>query len=284
MSERGVLFGGGDHPGNLWDRGDEEASDDADACLGMLQERGALPGDVMAVLSVGSHALGWANSRSDRDFYIVTSSPWPGPRSAVLSVPLRPRAVPVQVLGVDGEVWEIKYWIDLQVVQMLAKITWDRFEKGSSVGRDLAEAEEIFLETLLTCRPVAGGSWLRHRRADLAATAFRAMVITRSLSEADACVADALGQLDADDACSAVLSARNAFGHAVDALLESLGHHGSRNVKWRARRFREAAPAQLTFEEYWALETMAGLKPADPAQWVTDVIRLCKDLTLEVEA
>ncbi|WP_159053170.1 hypothetical protein [Streptomyces regalis] len=252
-------------------------------CLEGLESRRLLPADHLAVLCVGSVARGWANDSSDYDFNIVAHGPWHGPSVRTIPVPLRPASVPAVVEYVDGRRWEIKYWVDVQVDQMLAKVAWDRFEEGASTARALTDAEELFLERLATCLTLSGTSWVRSRRQELGETAFRAFVTARSLAEADSSIEDALGQLAADDVDSAVLSARKAFGHVVDALLESHGAYGSPIPKWRARRLREVRPSQLPYQEYWAVETMRDFDPRAPDAWVTRTVQRCRDLSIEVE-
>jgi hypothetical protein len=44
-----------------------------------------------------------------------------------------------------------------------------------------------------------------------------------------------------------------------------------------------AAPPQITYDAYWAIETMADLDRDKPAAWVEAVIARCKDILLEVE-
>jgi hypothetical protein len=107
--------------------------------------------------------------------------------------------------------------------------------------------------------------------------------VSRSLGFADKAVVDALGQADAGDLTSAALSARSAYAHAVDALLESHDTYGSLSVKWRARRVEEAALPELRFADYWAVETMAGCDRADLRTWVTDTIRRTRRLMMTVE-
>jgi hypothetical protein len=252
-------------------------------CLESLDSRGLLPVGHLAVLCVGSVARGWANDRSDYDFNVVAHGPWRGPAVRTIPVPLWPDLVPAVVEYVDGRRWEIKYWLDVQVDQMLAKVAWDQFEEGAPTARPLTDAEELFLERLTTCLTLSGTAWVRSRRQALSETAFRSFVTTRSLAEADSSVEDALGQLAADDLDSAVLSARKAFGHVVDALLESHGVYGSRIPKWRARRLREVRPRQLPYEAYWATETMRDFDPEEPGAWVTRTVQQCRDLSIEVE-
>ncbi|MEU3824009.1 hypothetical protein AB0F36_01645 [Streptomyces sp. NPDC029080] len=252
-------------------------------CLEGLESLGLLPADHLAVMCVGSVARGWANDSSDYDFNVVTAGPWHGPAVRTIPVALRPGTVPAAVEYVDGRRWEIKYWLDAQVDQMLAKVSWERFGEHTVAADVLTGTEELFLERLATCLTLSGTSWVRVRRLGLDATAFRAFVTTRSLAEADASIEDALGQLAADDTDSAVLSARKAFGHVVDALLESHGAFGSRIPKWRARRFHEVRPAALSYEDYWAVETMRDLPQERPGDWVTRVVQLCRDLSIDVE-
>jgi len=252
-------------------------------CLEEMDRRGLIPAGCLAVCCVGSVARGWANEGSDYDFNVVSSTPWTADSARTIPVPLTPAVVPAVVLHVDGRRWEIKYWLDSQVRQMLDKVTWEQFEADSSTAKALVDAEELFLERMSTCLTLSGTSWAEDCKRQVESSAFRAFVTTRSLAEADASIEDAVGQLAARDFDSAVLSARKALGHTVDALLESEGNFGSRTPKWRARRFRETRPKALSFEEYWALETMRSFEPDDPRTWVNLVVQRCKDLTLEVE-
>jgi nucleotidyltransferase-like protein len=252
-------------------------------CLAELERRGLLPEPALAAFVVGSVAKGWANTTSDYDICVVTTRPWAGESGKQLRVLLDPPTVPSAMTEVDSRRWEVKYWLDSQVDQMLAKVSWPAFEEGRVAGQILVDTEELFLERLVSCVPLAGEDWVRRRRGEVEASAFRAYVVTRSLAESDGSVEDALGQLAADDLESAVLSARRAFGLAVDALLESAGEYGYHTPKWRARRFRAASPAAMSFDDYWAIETMRDLDPQAPAKWVEKVIRICKDIAIEAE-
>lgn len=258
-------------------------SDRFAGCMAELERRSLLPEPTLAAFGVGSVARGWANPGSDYDINLVSTSPWETGSGTVLRVLLDPPTLPAEVLRVDDRAWEVKYWLDDQVDQLLEKVSWAAYERSRAAGQLLVDTEEVFLERLATCVPLAGEDWVHRRRAELDASAFRAYVVTRSLGHADNSVEDALGQLKAGDLESAVLSARKAFGNAVDALLESLGEYGFHLPKWRARRFRAAAPAALAFDDYWALETMRDLDPADPAAWVERVLHVCLELALATE-
>ncbi|HET6356857.1 nucleotidyltransferase domain-containing protein [Streptomyces sp.] len=248
-----------------------------------IRSEGLLPDDHVAVLCVGSVARGWANDRSDYDLVVITREPFATERARSLPVPLKPDTVPTVTLHVDDRRWEIKYWTDTQVDQIFAKVTWERFDSGTTSSKVLLDIEELCLERLLTCVPLTGQDWVERRRRELSESAFRAFATTRSLAGLDSAVEDALGQLAAGDTSSAVLSARRAVGHVVDALLESQDCFGSAQPKWRARRFQEASPDQLPFEEYWALETMRGFDPAAPELWVKETVETCNRLCMEVE-
>jgi hypothetical protein len=108
-------------------------------------------------------------------------------------------------------------------------------------------------------------------------------MVTRTLARADSFLEDAIGQLGAGDVESAVISAKMAFSHCVDALLESAGEYGFYTPKWRARRMRAVAPGAISFEDYWAIETMRGYDPADPGAWVSSVVRTCQRLSMKIE-
>lgn len=255
---------------------------DVSACRAYLEAGGLLPEDTQSAFCVGSVARGWANPGSDYDICVVTTAPHQADGLIEDSLPLEPDVIPIHVGYADDRRWEIKYWTDNQVGQVVAKVSGERFDSGR-VSVALTPPEEIFLERVLTCLPLTGGEWIARRQADIRNSAYREFVITRSLSQADAAVEDALGQLAAADLHSAVLSARNAVGYTVDALLESCGCYGSCLPKWRARRMLEAMPAALPFDRYWAMETMAGLDRRDPGRWVRDMVSWCKQMAMEVE-
>jgi hypothetical protein len=59
--------------------------------------------------------------------------------------------------------------------------------------------------------------------------------------------------------------------------------YGTMTAKWRARRMRDAAPGALSFDQYWSMETMQDLDPADPGNWVRRTISWCKATAMEIE-
>lgn len=257
---------------------------DVSRMVDTLRSRQLVPATCQAALLVGSAARGWSNRKSDLDIYLVCTEPWSSPESVEVPVPLRPPVVQWETFYADNHSWDLAYWLDGQVDQMLAKVSWDAFDQVRAESGDaLGERDEIFLGRLATCVPLIGADWLARRRAELDASAFRSILVTRSLGAAGMAVEDALGQMKDGDVHSAVLSARTALGHTVDALLEERGEYGSYTPKWRARRFLEAGPDTLSFAKYWDLETMRDFDPNDPSKWINEVLTLCQDLSLKVE-
>jgi hypothetical protein len=247
-----------------------------------VRRQAPVPAGLRAALLVGSYARGWANEGSDLDVVMVAES---RPDKAVhpLPVPLDPAEI-VFTSGYAGSLgWEVKYWLTGQLEQLLDKVRWETFETNRAAAQSLTDQEELLLERLVSAVPLTGEDWLAETRGRLAGSAFRTLVASRSLGFADKAVVDALGQAAAGDLTSAALSARSAYQHAVDALLESHDSYGSLSVKWRARRVQEAALPELPFDDYWAVETMAACDRADLARWVTDTVKRTRRLMLSTE-
>ncbi|WP_395363765.1 hypothetical protein ACHGLA_25905 [Streptomyces sp. YH02] len=251
--------------------------------LAPLRERNLLPDDTVAAFVVGSVARGWENSRSDFDIYVVTTQEWQTETCDATLMPLNPPRVRSEVFHENGRRWEITYWLESQIDQMLAKLSWEKYTGGVFAGEILSPREETSLARLAHCRPLLGSEWIEAKYELLKQSAFRSIVVVRSLGLADDAAEDALGQLESGHLHSAVLSARRALGHAVDALLESAGEYGSHMPKWRPNRFKAAAPEVLSFDKYWALETMRDYDPADPGPWIRSVLTICQDIAMRVE-
>lgn len=245
-----------------------------------LRARGLLPEAYRALYVAGSVVRGWGNATSDLDIYLVTDEPWAEAGQEIAPVALTPGTVAVNVTYVDGQRWDVEYWLDAQVDQMLAKVSAAEFEAHGGERNQLTRRELDFLERLGHAVPAGGADWLATRREQLRASAFRQIVVSDFLHYCDVYAEDALGQLAAGDLDSSVLSARMAFGCAVDGMLAGLGEF-NQSPKWRARRFRAAAP-DMPFDEYWAIETMRDFDPAAPGRWVEHVIATCRRIALEV--
>jgi hypothetical protein len=257
-------------------------SDTISQCPAVLRELGLIPRTELSTLVVGSTARGWDHSTSDTDVVVISTEPFADSRAVTMDVPLSPGTVPTVVFHRDGRRWEVKFWLDGQVDQMFEKITWERFERGGTVGSQVTQAEVVFLSRLRTCATVSGAQWVRDRREQLDQSAFRSILLTQVLTDADHAAEAAIGQLSAGESEGAVYLARQAFDLLVEAILIDHGEYEV-GIKWRARRFRTAAPRQLTFDRYWAIETMRDYQPDKPGLWVEQVVGLCKDLSIEVE-
>jgi hypothetical protein len=182
----------------------------------------------------------------------------------------------------DNRRWEVTYWQDRQIGQVLDKISWQAYESGRTDEDPLTRQEELLLAHLGTSLPILGEEWLREARARLLDSAFRSYAVVRSLGAVDDAVEDALGQMEAGDLESATISSRLAFGHAIDALLESEGEYGSYLPKWRPHRLRACSSKAISFADYWDIETMRGYDQADPAPWIKYVLTVCQDIAIRV--
>lgn len=257
---------------------------DVNQLLATLRARQMVPDTCQAMLVVGSAAHGWSNKRSDVDLCLISTEPWSGPDGVGVDVPLQPTTVQWQTFHANDRGWDLAYWTDGQVDQMIAKVSWDKYDSVRATSGDvLAPREEVFLGRLATCVPLTGEAWVERRRAEIKASALKSILVTRSLGSASMAIEDALGQMEHGDLDSAVLSARIAFGHTIDALLEEQGQHGSHIAKWRARRFREANAVALQFNEYWNIETMRTFDTDQPSKWINEVLALCQDLSMKIE-
>lgn len=247
-----------------------------------LNAAGLLPPDALAAFCVGSVARGWATPTSDVDIYVVTDEPFRTAEAVGILVPLHPDVIWGHNAYVDGQRWELKYWTNGQIDQMLDKVSTKSFDSGE-ITMSLTDVEEGFLERMLTCLAITGELWVAACRDRIRNSAYREFVVSRSLASVDKAVENAIGQLAADDVHDAVLTAHSAMRYTVDALLDSVECYGTITPKWRARRMRDAAPAVLPFDQYWAMETMADLDRGNPEPWVRQVVSWCKQMTIEIE-
>ena len=251
--------------------------------LAPLRTRDLVPEGALAGFVVGSAARGWHNARSDFDIYVITTARWESSTSTPTPVPVDPPSVHSETFFDQDKRWEVTYWLDSQIDQMLAKVSWDAYEAGMVAEDALSWREELTLARLGNCLPLWGEDWITESRKRLTESAFRSVMVVRSLGKADDAVEDALGQMESGDLECATISARTAFGHAVDALLEGAGEYGSHMPKWRPKRLRAATQDVLPFDTYWAVETMQGCDPADPRPWITRVLTVCQDIAMRVE-
>ena len=258
-------------------------ADEARARLDQLVGDGVLPDadDTVAVLVIGSRARGWANPTSDHDFLVVLRREIEIQEAKRVAVALIPPTVQVREVVTPTGQYEFAYWTEGQISQLLDQVSRARFDAGSLSA--LGDAEEDVMERLVTAVPVMGAAWLDDPRARLGGTGFRAYLTTRSLSLAEDRIEDVKGMLAVHDVESAVLAARLALDHTVDALLDSHGNHGSRVPKWRMRRLHELDSPAITPERYWEFMTMADYAAVGPGAWIAAVVRECQALSVQIE-
>lgn len=251
--------------------------------LATLEARDLIPAETLAAYVVGSTARGWDNERSDFDIYVVLDASELPSAPNTLPMPLDPPFIRSEVFFITGKRWEVTYWLSSQIDQILSKVSWEAYEAGTIAETTLVKKEELSLARLGNCLPLIGEDWIDKARKKLAESAFRSFTVVRSLVMADDAVEDALGQMEAGDLHSATMSARIAFGHSIDALLDGEGEYGSHTPKWRPNRFKAAAPSAISFQDYWEIETMQECDPADPRPWITKVLTICQDIAMRVE-
>lgn len=251
-------------------------------CLDVLAEQNLLPDQHNAVYLAGSLVRGWGNSLSDLDVYVIVPEPWSRPAAEVGSVSVPPGRVPIHGFVSDGRRWDVEYWTEQQVDDLLELVSWPSFETRRGRAESLTKHEIAFMQRLAFADVVTGADWVRRRKAQFEASAVRTMIASRALYECDLFAEDAVGMLEAGDVDSAVLAARYGFGCAVEALLASHGEFNEQE-KWRARRMRAVSPPELSFEDYWALETLRDLDPEAPGTWVETVLTVCQDIANEVK-
>jgi hypothetical protein len=248
-----------------------------------LRDKGLLPETYKSVFVSGSLVRGWGNATSDLDAIVISAEPWPRRDGEVTHVALEPPTLQHESTHVDGMRWDVEYWTEDQFAQLLDKLSLTRFERGEGIWQTLSADEVTMLERLPYGIASGGSEWLDNAKQALLDSAHRAVLVTQSLDKAGSYTEDAAGQVDAGDLASAVLTAKLAFDEAVDGLLASAGQFGSRWPKWRARRFRAADQSVLSFDEFWAVQTMRTFDPAEPAKWVEEVLLLCRRISMDVD-
>jgi predicted nucleotidyltransferase len=247
-----------------------------------MREEGIVPDDCVCAFLSGSIVAGWGNATSDLDIYVVSASVPNVAATGSVAHFGDPPTVPILVRVVGDSRWDVEFWLESQVDQVVEKVTATELDGERPAGLDFTPDDKDFLYRLSIGLALIGEDWLRSRRETIEAARYPTIVATVAFSQADGYVEDALGQLEAGDDVSAVLSARIAFDHAVDGLLATKGELAP-NPKWRARKLLRAQPSEISWDDYWEVETMQRFDPANPAAWVRGVIERCQELMLEVD-
>jgi hypothetical protein len=252
--------------------------------LATIEESGWLPEAPLCVYSVGSLVLGWGNETSDADFVVITEEPWEGETNRSNPTSSDPGVVLSLATYIGDRRVDVEYWQDSHIEQIIGKVSWQRFDNNKRNADLVTNHDFEVLQRIGRAKALRGAEWLDARRAQIGKSALRAIGIGRNFHLADIYLEDAGGQLRAHDLKSAVLSARIAFGYSIDALLFSTGGVGGNTPanKWRARHLGEVDQDVISFDEYWAIETMRDYSDEDAADWVEKVIRICRRISLEV--
>jgi hypothetical protein len=243
-----------------------------DAVAHELTARKLRPADVRAVYVGGSQARGWSHALSDTDVFVVSADRWEGAVTELQQVTVEPDTVPVAEIYVDDQRWELRYWQETQIDQLVERMSWEAFEAGRIAP---SPVELVCLERLMHPLPVGGERWLAARRRAIADSALQAFLTTRALARADASVEDVVGLLESGDVRSAVLAAQVAFVNLVDAVAASHGECGQ-EWKWRDKRMHLLNPAVLPYDEYWDIATMRCYDPDKPEAWARHVVDVCR--------
>lgn len=256
---------------------------DFESCLGAIQERGWLPANPLCIYNAGSLVLGWGNDTSDADYFVITEEPWAGETSNANPTSADPGFVPSLAAYIGDRRVDVEYWQDRQVDQIIGNVSWQQFDNLKATDLVTSHDFEV-LQRIGHARALRGAEWLEARRSQVAKSALRAIGVGRNFNYADIFLEDAAGQLKAGDLRSATLSARIAFGYAVDGLLFSAGAVGGNTPanKWRARHLAEIDQDIIPFDEYWAIETMRDYEDAHAAAWIEETILTCRRICLEV--
>ncbi|MBV1849565.1 hypothetical protein [Catellatospora tritici] len=246
-----------------------------------IDRLGLRPETCSAIFIGGSLSRGWGHARSDVDAYIVSTIPWSGPADGHNRVKLDPPVIPLRIFDVGGRRCEVRFWLDSQVDQLFAKLTWSEFERERRLA-DLSAFEAALLSRVKYAVPIDGEDWLVGRREQLAGSAYRSMVVAQLLDIVDGHVEDALGLLESGDHRAAAIAAQTALERVVEALLSSRGDMTS-VAKWRVRRLEEANLEVLSADRYWEIATFRTYDPDKPQVWVESVLETCRQIILEVE-
>lgn len=257
---------------------------DFESYLGAIEERGWLPSNPLCIYNVGSLVLGWGNETSDADYFVVTDEPWAGETNKANPTSADPGFVPSLTAYIGDRRVDVEYWQDRQVDQIIDNVSWQQFDNNLKATDLVTNHDFEVLQRIGHARALRGAEWLEARHRQVAKSALRAIGVGRNFNYADIFLEDAAGQLKAGDLNSAVLSARIAFGYAVNGLLFSAGGVGGNTPanKWRARHLAEIDQDIIPFEEYWAIETMRDYDDAHAAEWIEKTILACRRICLGV--
>jgi predicted nucleotidyltransferase len=250
-------------------------------CLDGLRRIDRLPSSYLSVYAGGSRVRGWGNAGSDLDIFVITTSPWTSETAQYEPVALQPGRIMIEATYIDDLRWDIEYWLDSQVDELFEKVSADQLAGVQPAGQHLTETEVCFLQKLSHSAPIDKDGWWEARRRRLAESPVSSIMALRSLHRLDIYTEDLAGQLASGDVDSAVLTTKVAWTYAIEAMLAAHGEFGA-HPKWFVHLFRSLEPMEITFDEFWAVETMRTFDPGTPTEWIEEVIGLCQRISSEV--
>ena len=245
-----------------------------------LSAAALVPDDAVAVLMVGSRALGWQHERSDIDVVIVSTTPWSGPVAERQKVALAESSIGVVVASAGGIPCEVKYWTEAQVRETLGKVGWSAWDAGASTD-SLSMNELLLVQRLPSAVPLSGQEWRAGVADEVRRSAAHSQAALASLDNADDMLDDVSGLLGSGEVDAAVLALQRAFVHVTDALTASLGQPGT-DSKWRLRRVEAADTDVLPGADFWRIVTMQDFDADRPLHWLEHTLFRCSQIMLEV--
>jgi hypothetical protein len=241
-----------------------------------------IPEDTVSVFVSGSLVAGWGHMTSDVDLYVITTAPADIIPTTTTNLCLSARPLPVVIeYGPGGMRYDVEYWTVAQVDDLLAAVRDPGNKDYRAMARPGYEDIDCFYR-LSIGMALTGDEWLSAAKEHLAESVLPEFLAYLEFDEADNFIEDASGLLRAGDQQSALLAARMALGHAVDGYLFRRGSL-SPAAKWRYRKLAELPDGALSLDVFWRLETMRDLDPNDVHPWVTEVLRTCQSLMMEVD-
>jgi hypothetical protein len=249
--------------------------------LDVLREHAHVPADLLCAYASGSVVAGWGHTESNLNVYLVCAAevapegclhkPIAGPEGT-----FEGGTIPT----IDTQVSDIRvvaeYWPAERIEAMVLRCE-------DEVGRSLLTAHNVeFLYRLGVGVAIHGDDWLAATRERVQRSNLKAILMSRAIEATGQSLEDTSGLLDTGDHVSALLTVQRAFRCVVEAVLVDAGHIPP-TPRWRGRKLREARPRLLSFDEFWAWQTMAGFDPERPDVWIRRLAERCAALQIELD-
>jgi Coenzyme PQQ synthesis protein D (PqqD) len=249
--------------------------------LDVLREHVHVPADLECAYASGSVVAGWGHTESNLNVYFVCAAevepdgclhkPIAGPEGT-----FEGGTIPTIDTQVSGIRLVAEYWPVARIEAMLRRCE-------EPVGRSLLTAHNVeFLYRLSVGVAIHGDEWLTATRERVQRSNLRSILMSRAVEAAGQSLEDTSGLLDTGDHVSALLTVQRAFRCVAEAVLVNAGHIPP-TPRWRARKLREVRPKLLSFDEFWAWQTMAGFDPERPEVWIRRLAERCSALLLELD-